>query len=220
MTCNRETQRTGEAELALASVSPAAEQQPGGRPPAPGDLALVQAFMNSRWDLGRLGPDRDQFQSRDALARWFTSRGLLEAGTSVTATQRQRSLDVRDGLQALALVNNGATADFDLIARLNRALRVPALFVQLDPSTGPDFQATRRDFDAALAMIGTIAAIAQLNGDWRRLKACRGPHCGWSFYDHSRNQAGSWCAMAVCGSRTKARAYRRRKGRARHEKAL
>ena len=83
-------------------------------------------------------------------------------------------------------------------------------FVQLNATTPPDFRARRRDLDAALALIATIVAVAQINGRWSRLKACSGEHCGWAFYDHSRNQAGSWCAMSVCGSRAKARDYRRR----------
>jgi predicted RNA-binding Zn ribbon-like protein len=126
----------------------------------------------------------------------------------------QRALDVRDGLQALAFVNNGGSVDPEPVERMNRALRAVGLFVQLGPSAGPDFRAERRDFDAALALIGTVAALAQLDGRWPRLKACRGRHCGWAFYDHSRNQAGNWCAMATCGSRTKARQYRQRRSRA------
>jgi predicted RNA-binding Zn ribbon-like protein len=46
-----------------------------------------------------------------------------------------------------------------------------------------------------------------LDGTWRRLKVCPGDHCGWAFYDHSRNQTGRWCSMSVCGGRAKARAH-------------
>lgn len=205
--------RGSEATLALASVRLVSDPQPGDRSPAPGALGLVQAFMNSRWDLGCPDLNRDQFETAEGLARWLSARGLLEAGTSLTAAQRQRALDVRDGLQALAFVNNGSAVDSEPVVRLNRALRGAALFVQLDPSTPPDFRAERRNFDAALALIGTVAALAQLDGRWSRLKACRGRLCGWAFYDQSRNQAGNWCAMATCGSRTKARQYRSRKGR-------
>jgi predicted RNA-binding Zn ribbon-like protein len=44
-----------------------------------------------------------------------------------------------------------------------------------------------------------------LDGTWTRLKACR--ECSWAFYDHSRNGAGNWCSMKVCGGRVKQRAY-------------
>jgi predicted RNA-binding Zn ribbon-like protein len=43
------------------------------------------------------------------------------------------------------------------------------------------------------------------------LKACPGRHCGWAFYDHSRNQSARWCSMQICGDREKARAYYRRR---------
>ena len=126
----------------------------------------------------------------------------------------RRALDARDGLQALLFANNGAELDLQAVERLDRALRrTGGLFVQLHADSPPDFVPTRRDFDGALALIGTTAALAQLDGSWIRLKACRGEDCGWAFYDHSRNQGGSWCSMSVCGSRAKARDYRRRKRR-------
>lgn len=43
-----------------------------------------------------------------------------------------------------------------------------------------------------------------------RLKIC--PNCEWLFFDRSRNRSRTWCDMAVCGNRTKAkRHYRRNK---------
>jgi predicted RNA-binding Zn ribbon-like protein len=125
-------------------------------------------------------------------------------------------LDVRDGLRAMLFFNNGNVEDRDAIERLNRALRGGGLFVQLDASSEPEFKAEHRDLGTALALIATIVALAQLDGRWSRLKACPGgpgDRCGWTFYDHSRNQAGSWCAMSICGSRAKARDYRRRRKR-------
>ncbi|NRP71079.1 hypothetical protein ILFOPFJJ_01962 [Ensifer psoraleae] len=47
-----------------------------------------------------------------------------------------------------------------------------------------------------------------------RLKIC--PNCQWLFLDRSRNRSRTWCDMAVCGNRTKAkRHYRRNKKEAR-----
>src|ERR687886_170562 len=34
--------------------------------------------------------------------------------------------------------------------------------------------------------------------------------CHWVFYDRSRNRSSTWCAMSVCGNRTKTRRYRSR----------
>jgi len=179
--------------------------------PAPGDLALVQDFVNSFWNLERDGEDR--FASPRALAEWFAERGLIGPGRRPSRADLRRALNLREGLRALLFANNGAPPDRDAIEGINRALRRSAVFVRLDHAAPPDFVARRRDLDGALALIATIVALAQLDGRWSRLKACRGEHCGWAFYDHSRNQTGSWCAMSVCGSRSKARQYRRRKRR-------
>jgi predicted RNA-binding Zn ribbon-like protein len=195
-------------ELTLGSVAASAERQPGDRAPAPGDLGLVQAFANSFWDLEAMVPE--QLRSPEALRQWLLMRDLIDQRARLGGSDLRRALDVRQGLRALMFVNNGAAADRDAIERLNRGLRGPGLFVQLDPSARPDFKAQRRDLDGALALLATIVAVAMLDGRWSRLKACPGEHCGWAFYDQSRNQASNWCAMSVCGSRTKARVYRRR----------
>lgn len=38
-----------------------------------------------------------------------------------------------------------------------------------------------------------------------RLKIC--PNCGWLFLDRSRNRSRTWCDMAVCGNRSKAKRH-------------
>jgi CGNR zinc finger len=48
-----------------------------------------------------------------------------------------------------------------------------------------------------------------LTGQWRRLKGCR--QCGYAVFDRSKNRSAAWCAMSICGNRTKNRAYRRRR---------
>jgi predicted RNA-binding Zn ribbon-like protein len=197
-----------ESTLALSQVRVPLERQPGGRRPAPPPLALVQAFVNTFWDLDRDGADR--FRDPPALAAWLSSLGLIEPGLRLRPADLRRALDVREGLRALLLVNNGANPDPDKIERLNRAVSVPELLVRLAPGPPPDLAVRRRSLDGALALIVGAAAVTQIDGSWSRLKACRGEHCGWAFYDHSRNRASNWCSMSVCGARAKARRYRRR----------
>jgi predicted RNA-binding Zn ribbon-like protein len=199
--------------LALRRVSPTMERQPGDRTPAPGDLSLVQAFVNSFYNLDT---HVDEFKTAAGLANWLLRYELITPNVRVTAADLDRVLDVREGLRALLYTNNGSGSDLMAVAQLNRALRGAALFVQFDPETTPDFQSQQRDLDSALALIATIVAVAQLDGRWQRLKACPGRDCGWAFYDHSRNQTSSWCSMSICGQREKARAYRRRRARGGH----
>ena len=83
--------------------------------------------------------------------------------------------------------------------------------IQFQADGNPRFDPQRPDLDGALAFLLSIVSRAQLEGSWARFKACPGEDCGWAFYDYSRNQASAWCSMAICGSRAKARAYRRRR---------
>ena len=172
-------------------------------------MELLQSFVNTRWDLDR--DQEDQLRTPTELARWLRDRGLLEPGSKLGDEDLGRALEVREGLRALLFVNNGADPNQEAIERLNHALNRPGLEVRFEPTGPPTLVSPRDGFDAALTSLASIVAASQTDGSWSRLKACRGLHCGWAFYDHSRNQSGNWCSMSLCGSRTKAREYRRRK---------
>lgn len=66
-----------------------------------------------------------------------------------------------------------------------------------------------RGVDGAVATLLGILHEAQLTGHWPRLKGCR--QCGYAFFDRSKNRSAAWCAMSICGNRTKNRAYYRRR---------
>jgi predicted RNA-binding Zn ribbon-like protein len=202
---------TGEEKVYDASAV-----QPGGRMPAPGELALVQAFINSFFDLeGEWGADL--FATPDQLAGWLADRGLLPAGPVLRARDQTRAVAVREGLRGLAAGNNGASARATAtsLADVNRAAAGARVEVLLQ-AQGPRFAATGTGLDRALGVLLATAGTAMLNGTWQRLKTCPGDHCGWAFYDHSRNQTGRWCSMSVCGGRAKARThYHRRRGQER-----
>lgn len=201
----------GPAQLGLSSLAYPDERQVGDRRPAPGELALVQGFVNTSWDLD--DGNQERFTSPEAIRTWLDQRELLEPGTELREHDMSRVLDVRTGLRSMMFVNNGAAVDVEAIDRLDDALQGPGPTVRLHPSERPDFRIRRHGLDEALALIATVVAVAQIDGRWPRLKACRGIDCGWAFYDHSRNQGSNWCSMSVCGARAKAREYRRRQRR-------
>jgi hypothetical protein len=95
-------------KTAPSSTPRHAERQPGERAPAPGDLGLVQAFVNTRWDLDN--ELEEQLRSPSEIAAWLAERRLLEPGTELTPGDLKRALDVREGLRAV-FVNNGAIQD-------------------------------------------------------------------------------------------------------------
>jgi predicted RNA-binding Zn ribbon-like protein len=62
-------------------------------------------------------------------------------------------------------------------------------------------------------ILGPIAlsAVGLLReSDPKRLKQCPGEHCGWVFFDMTKNRSRRWCEMSVCGNRAKAKTHYRR----------
>jgi predicted RNA-binding Zn ribbon-like protein len=57
--------------------------------------------------------------------------------------------------------------------------------------------------EAALGPIALAAVRLFTEGDFGRIKECRGHACGWLFYDTSKNNRRRWCEMQVCGNRAK-----------------
>lgn len=183
--------------------------QPGGRDRAPGALAHVQDFVNSvDHEHGH-----EAWPTPAALAGWFAERGLLAPGAPAHERDLERALALREGLRAVLGAHNGRRADPDRVADLETAAGSLALTVRFDAASptvapGPGLEGAERGLAGILA---TVAAAT--GGDaWARLKTCRNDGCQWSFYDGSRNRSGAWCAMRVCGARTKARVYRARHG--------
>jgi predicted RNA-binding Zn ribbon-like protein len=188
--------------------------QPGRRAAAPGELALVQSFINTHCDL-EAHDGADLFATPEALRSWLAGHGLLEGDTPLGEGDLRRAIAVREGLRALARSNAGG-AEPSGHHRLNEAARGAVVEVRFEDA-GPRFIAGAGGrVDGAIGVVLAIAAKSMLDGAWSRLKVCSGEHCAWAFYDRSRNQSGRWCSMAVCGGRTKARAhYRRHHGQSR-----
>jgi predicted RNA-binding Zn ribbon-like protein len=188
----------------------AGDPQPGGREPAPGELGLVQGFVNTRWNL-REERNGETLASPQALADWLVSRGLIQSTARLGEVDLARALSVREGLRALAFANNGHDLDHRAVNAMHEASRGAATGIRIE-ADGPRFvRAATMDLDAALGALFAIITRAMIDGSWDRLKACPGRHCGWVFYDKSRNQSARWCSTRLCGDREKSRAYYRRK---------
>ena len=165
--------------------------------PAPGRLELVRRFANTV-DAEH---GREALHSPARLHDLLVELGLLARGARVTSADLAAALDLRDRIRAPALANNGAPTDASLEADL---------VVHVDDGGGA-LQAPADDVAGAFAALVGIVYTATVDGTWSRLKACRSELCRWLFYDRSRNRSGVWCSMAVCGNRTKTRAYRARR---------
>jgi predicted RNA-binding Zn ribbon-like protein len=193
-------------EAAATAARFDAGQQPAGRPPAPGRLGYVQAFLNSFWDLG--GDGEEVWSSPSAYGAWLGDRGF---GRRATAADLERALELREALRAVCLANHDGGEAPEAIATLDEIARAVAPVGGLTPNlANGTIEAARTGPDAACALILGIVLIARADGTFARLKACPHERCGWAFYDMSRNRSSQWCSMRICGNRTKSEAFRRR----------
>ena len=185
----------------------------GSREPAPGELRLVQRFVNTLDSEDGLRQVETLREPAD-LERWLRDHDLLERGSRIGAAELRRAIELRQALRTLLLANTtGAPLDPKAVTALNRAAdRAPAS-LRFEPDGSAALVPAARGLDAALARILAAVATAMADGTWERFKACPNPDCEWAFYDRSRNRSSRWCAMSECGNRAKVRALRERRAR-------
>jgi predicted RNA-binding Zn ribbon-like protein len=181
--------------------------EPGGRPKAPGRLALLQRFINTynhdfphEWD--RIGTP--------AKARaWLRQKRLVGAGDRISNVDVARLAELREAIRALAIANHGWPVAEGATDIIRRVAGTAQLGVAIDETGRTALEPKDRGVDGAVATLLGILHEAQLSGDWSRVKGCR--RCGYAFFDRSKNRSAAWCAMSICGNRTKNRAYYRRR---------
>jgi predicted RNA-binding Zn ribbon-like protein len=178
---------------------------------APQPLELVQRFVNSV----DLESGEDELAGPDELRDWLVERDLIGSDERVSKADLERAIDVREGLRALLMANNGLELDEERVARLDRAAARAGVRVVFTPGAEPRLASEARGVDGAIGRLLAVVAGAVEQGSWRRLKACPRGVCHWAFFDHSKNRSGRWCRMEVCGNIEKARAFRERKRGAR-----
>jgi predicted RNA-binding Zn ribbon-like protein len=172
---------------------------------APGRLELVRLFVNT----ADLEDGTDALAEPSALAAWLERHDLARDGSASEAdVAAARAL--REAIRGLLLENNGVRAREESAEILSRTAERARLALRFEAAGEASLEPAATGVDGALGRLVAIAAMAMADGTWSRLKACQADPCGWAFYDHARNRSRRWCSMAVCGNRTKARAYRRR----------
>jgi predicted RNA-binding Zn ribbon-like protein len=184
------------------------EIEPGGRPKAPGRLAVLQRFVNSyNHDFP---PEWDRIGTPEKAEAWLRQKRLVAPGDRISVVDVARLRELREAIRTLAIANQGdgpAAAATDVV---RKAARTARLRLGIDEDGRTALEPEPRGVDGAVATLLGILHEAQLTGQWRRLKGCR--RCGYAFFDRSKNRSAAWCAMSICGNRTKNRAYYRRRG--------
>ncbi|HEU0104276.1 MAG TPA: CGNR zinc finger domain-containing protein [Mycobacteriales bacterium] len=173
---------------------------------APAPLDLPQSLLNTRSLLRSF----DDLQDLPAARRWIASSAPARRAGLVPEDLDEEELPalrvlreaVRELLLSAEAPEPGDRASQGVVAA---AAGVP-LVLGVDPGGTP---LVRPHPDAPRVRGAVLAAVAMTPADaWRRLTICRNPACRWAFYDTSRNRAGTWCDMNICGARAKMRRYR------------
>src|SRR4051812_23865433 len=139
--------------------NPPAEVPPlrtsGARKPAPGDLALVQGFVNTH----DLEDGTDDFADPGALERWLVRYELMDAGGPLTAADPEQATPGRGGLRGGLVAHNGGELDPSAVDALNAASKTAELLVRFDPDGGSArLEPVRAGVDGA---IGRLLAIVE-----------------------------------------------------------
>ncbi len=190
-------------------MQPMDPASPGGDPlrAAPGRLEFVRQFINT----ADLYPEEEQLSDLDSLRAWLREHELIGSRERLAAGDLERALAVREGLRSLleARDRDGGVEPATVRA-LNELAPAALLRVSFDAAGVPALEAVGGGLDRAFGELFAIIQLAAVDGSWERLKVCADHQCLWAFYDRSKNRSRSWCKMAVCGNRAKAREYRRR----------
>jgi predicted RNA-binding Zn ribbon-like protein len=166
---------------------------------------MVQAFVNTVDVENGI----EELTGPEALRAVLTRIGALEEGSPpLTGSDLRHALAVREALRNLLHANVGLTPDPVALQLLDRVGAAGGLSVRFARDGSSALAIGAPGVDGALGRILAVVYTSMVAGTWSRLKACPRDVCGWVFYDRSRNSSSRWCAMSVCGNRTKTKRYR------------
>jgi len=185
--------------------------EPGGRPKAPGRLALLQRFNNTH--NHDLPDDWDRLGTAEKARAWLGEKGLVARDDGPISDDDAAALRaLREAIRELVVANRKRDPDPAATEAVRTAARSAPLIVAVGEDGGTRLAPAAGGAAGAIATLLGILHEAQISGDWARMKGCR--RCEYAFYDRSKNRSAAWCAMSICGNRTKNRAYYDRHRRA------
>ncbi len=166
---------------------------------------MVQAFVNTVDVENGI----EELTDAGSLHEVLTRIGALDdEAPALTQADLRQALAVREALRTVLHANVGLPVDAAALELLDRTGATGGLSVRFARDGVSHLTADGSTLNGALGRILAIVYSAMVAGNWSRLKACPRDVCGWIFYDRSRNSSSRWCAMSVCGSRTKTKRFR------------
>ncbi|MBV8768135.1 MAG: ABATE domain-containing protein [Hyphomicrobiales bacterium] len=210
------------------SKSPDLKSRAGALPLIAGGLALdfanTQSGRGGKRAIEHLGEDDD-------VVAWSLHAGLIDEGTAKRVRARLSRKDrefagflcdalaLREAVhQVIVAVARGmppAEKDLSHLAACCASALAEATLEMGEEGARWRWPTQEPVPETILGPIALSAIGILRESDPKRLKQCSGEHCGWVFFDMTKNRSRRWCEMSVCGNRAKASAhYRRSKIRA------
>jgi predicted RNA-binding Zn ribbon-like protein len=189
------------------------------------------AFDLTNTSSGRGGPRwLEHLQTADNVVDWARHAKILTGRDSkrlhqLIAADRRLGGRLLDGMRELRELIHAIGVDLAATSRararpMEELVRIHAECLaraRLAP-TGSTSTSTfawvwdpvRSPVEAILGPV-VLSALSVLTGaDLSRIKRCPGDHCGWLFFDATKNKRRRWCEMEVCGNRAKQKRRRLR----------
>jgi predicted RNA-binding Zn ribbon-like protein len=180
------------------------EQPAWQQRPAPPEIELLQAFLNTHSYAG----EPDHFTTMAVAHRWLRSHGL--PSSRFDQADLNELVELREAIRSELLLRTGHPAAETNRTQLLRLLRRGTLEIDLDSDGLALVTSRTAGINKLFGVIAAEILTASLNGTWPRLKACGNGECQVVFYDHSRNGTARYCSSAVCANRVRQRAFRQR----------
>lgn len=177
-----------------------------GWPPAPGDLCLLQEFVNTV----DFGIGTDELASPSDLADWLASRGLLGEEIELTEADRERTILFRDSLRAMLDTRDQLRRE--VRAALEWVTSTVRFRIRFGHRGETRMEPVGEGLDRAIGHLVVFMCEAQNDGWWARLDLCANPACRAVFYDDSAGHDATWCRPR-CGGRIRFAGLRPRRTR-------
>jgi predicted RNA-binding Zn ribbon-like protein len=138
---------------------------------------------------------------------------LLAADHRLAAALLGKMLKLRELIHAIgvaiAATAKAQRADMDALVRLHAECLAHARLVPTGATFAWVWNPAASPVEAVLGPIALSALSVLTGADLTRIKRCPGDHCGWLFFDATKNKGRRWCEMEVCGNRAKQKRRRR-----------
>jgi predicted RNA-binding Zn ribbon-like protein len=164
------------------------------------------------------GPD--VLQSFDDMQNWGLRAGVVSAddvaaAEKVDAAREQAALalakSLREAIYRIFVSRPSSDrADLDLLQRVVAAAHGRRMLA-LDGS-GYVWRWQAADPDAISHRVALAAAELLTSPLLGQVHVCPGENCGWLFLDRSRGHRRLWCSEETCGTRSRVRRWRARRG--------